>query len=61
MVTHYEDGSGKARVKGGSALKQSQAYPRKFFGNYLGELDSDVSGVSGTVYIPNWPILEYGL
>lgn len=36
MVTHYQDGNGKARVKGGSALKQSQAYPRKFFGNYLG-------------------------
>ena len=27
MVTHYEDSSGRARVKGGSALKQSQAYP----------------------------------
>ena len=29
MVRHYQDGSGKARVTGGAALKGSQAYPMK--------------------------------
>ena len=32
MVVHYRDGNGKARIKGGSGLKRSQAYPLKFFG-----------------------------
>lgn len=30
MVVHYTDSSGKARIKGGKHLKQSQSYPRGF-------------------------------
>lgn len=30
MVVKYQDSSGKKRVKGGSDLKASQAYPVKF-------------------------------
>ena len=30
MVVHYQDGSGKKRIKGGADLKASQAYPREF-------------------------------
>ena len=40
MVTHYEDSSGRARIKGGSALKQSQAYPLKlldFIGRFVSQ------------------------
>lgn len=35
MVTHYEDSQGKARIKGGSALKQSQSYPLKFLNSNI--------------------------
>ncbi|CAK9043899.1 unnamed protein product [Durusdinium trenchii] len=32
MVVHYTDSNGLQRIKGGSDLKQSQAYPLMFFG-----------------------------
>ena len=28
MVVHYTDANGKSRIKGGSGLKSSQAYPK---------------------------------
>ncbi|CAK9076384.1 unnamed protein product, partial [Durusdinium trenchii] len=30
MVVHYQDSQGKARIKGGTDLKSSQAYPKRF-------------------------------
>ena len=35
MVTHYVDGAGRNRIKGGSSLKQSQSYPRQCIGLIL--------------------------
>lgn len=32
MVVRYKDAQGRNRIKGGSDLKKSQSYPRKFFG-----------------------------
>ena len=40
MVVHYTDANGKSRIKGGSGLKSSQAYPRLLL----------VSNTHGTTY-----------
>ena len=71
MVVHYTDSSGRARVKGGKHLKQSQSYPRGFlvFGMYY----NDVLFVSILGYIlfdlnhsflafsqPSRPALRFG-
>lgn len=35
MAIRYKDSKGRDRIKGGSDLKKSQSYPRKFFGIYF--------------------------